>query len=247
MLRQVIDIEDVLIWAYRHVEIDRRARDFLDPAPPDAVRRATVNWSAIAAYGCLIDQSNWAVRPTSDLLDDPSEDAIRVHDAVLALPAVFIEWIGPDEISFPPLTPERIAALGATIEAVPGGWLLRNAVGDAVPVERVEPAVLAIIHARAGSRPTAWGGWETEEHPEDGLPEVTVLRDRMEYVIWRQALVDLVTALDGRLDGHEVTGPRAESEPWKPKRIVPARPATIFRRPKPEAARRISAVDGGKK
>lgn len=240
-----IDIEDLLVWAYRHQDIDRRAVEIAGFDGPASYGQAVAYWHALTVVGCM----TWsgALRPASQMIEDPSEDAMRVHDAVLALPAAYLEWRSADEVVMPPWTAEQIAALGGKVSTVPSGHTVTWADGTTVPVDLLEPTVLVIVNARSGARPSAWSGWDSENHLGSGLPEATVMRDRALYAIWYQALVDLAAALEGRLDGYVVTGPRAESEPWQPRRVLEVPKPTIFRRAKAKAPRRKAAIDSGKK
>lgn len=221
VVKSPVDIEDLVIWAYRHEEVDRRAVERITGNAPSVLGYASTagSFRELATVG-------WRIRSANEMIDEPNMDAMRVHDAVLALPELYLEWRAVDEIVMPPWSRSGMLDAGSRIE----GQAIVHANGSMSPVERVEPSIAIIVHARASMRPEAWPDWrrpvgrpkssEDIGYGGDGLSEAHVMRDRARYLIWRQALADLVISLEGKLDGHEVTGPQVSAAPWFARRIL---------------------------
>jgi hypothetical protein len=235
-MKESLDIEQLLEWAYRTQCVDR-SMAMMTPRGP-AVSPAG-GLGQYASLGTKIDNSSFAARPAGIRVPD---DAAIIHDAVLSLPEIWFEWRRGGEVTLW----DRAAADGAgrIIEKVAGDWLLRpvcpngRVAAFGVRLEQVGAVALLIIHAKAGSRPDWCEGWATKagrmalDHlpmdrrgrarkrkDDDALEEV--IHARAVYAAWRLCLARLAGDLAGALAKHEATGPLAPESPWeKPARIV---------------------------
>jgi len=221
MEKATIDIEDLLIWAYRDMVIDRTTLLREDREPPPAWSPGFGALKMIAELGLLI--------PTTGAgMDAPGstahEDADRVHAAVLRLEEMFIE-AGDDHAQVWDRAEEE--ALGFSIRKTARGFEVRQADGPARPVERAVTSALVVLHAKRGDRPDVYEGWRPgqpmridargrhvpdHEAAEISAQEVSVARAR--YHVWRAALAALAEELAGELELFTVTGPRAPAAPW---------------------------------
>lgn len=243
-----IDIEHLLVWAYREQEVDRRVA-VVKEGNLTMVSSIGSNWPATTLeLGARVDVSGsgtrlaWQARTLAQ--ERTADDALTIHDAVLALDDVWVEMQDGEATLW---TPESAKADGldlcaddATLRpATPNGRL-----ADFIHarLDRVVVAPLLIQHARAASRPDWHEGWSQsrasawrgerdrwgrlrgngrglgEDRPED------VARDRAVWLVWRAALAVLAIDMEDRLAKWAPTGPLAPESPWelREKRIVPA-------------------------
>jgi hypothetical protein len=218
-----IDIEDLLIWAYRDQCVDRQVIGF-SPKGPSASPASSL--AQFMALGCRVDSSGMAARTLGVRLPD---DALIVHDAVLALGDMWIEWREGDEV----VVHDRASAADSAFHETAAGWVMTDTAGARVPVTRAVTSVLLITHARAAARPECYPGWRPPAHrvPNDDLdhdrwgrrrksrridgPSADdVMFARAQYCVWRAGLHALALELADLLADHAVTGPRAVESPW---------------------------------
>jgi len=216
-----IDIEDLLTWAYRDMCIDRTT----DLAP----EREWEPMSYAAGFGALkmLAELGIIVHSTgtnSEGLSKPWEDANRIHAAVLDLGDMFIETDG-DDVRIWDKAEE--AAGGFEIRKTARGYEVRRPDGF---VRSVEPAIttaLLVVHAKAGTRPDCYLGWQPGQPmrrdamgrlvPDHDAAEVSAMEvsvERAKYHVWRTSLEALAITLRDGLELFAVTGPRAEQTPW---------------------------------
>jgi hypothetical protein len=222
--KREIDIEDLLIWAYRDQCVDRQVIGF-SPKGPNASPASSL--AQFMALGCRVDSSGMAARTLGVRLPD---DALIVHDAVLALGDMWIEWRDGDEV----VVRDRAGVAGSTFHETARGWVMTDASGARVPVTRAVTSVTLIMHARAASRPECYPGWRPPAHrmPKDDLeydrwgrrrkskriegPRAEdVMFARAQYCVWRAGLACLALELADLLADHAVTGPLAAESPWQ--------------------------------
>lgn len=219
-MKESIDIENLLEWAYRRQCVDRVAASRFSPRGPSG----DANGAAVQMMmlGCRVDTSTHAEKVLGAVAPD---DALVVHDTVLALGAFFLDdaagvWDA-----------QRAAAIGFTLARSRTGWWLRGPDGQGAPLTPVALPALVIIHAKAGTRPDWCEGWRNpgaaaardagdrdrwgrKRKALDVLSADDVAYRRAEYRLWHAALVLLAETLAGQLDQHEVKSPLADPEPW---------------------------------
>ncbi len=231
-LKETYDIEQVLDWAYRVQCVDRRvARQRAQRGP--ARYPSSTPFAAFEALGTRVDTSGV-------VMDDPTnikvDDALIIHDAVLRLSEMWIEWRGRDEV----LVWDHAAAkaAGKVIEQVNEQWCLVDIVSAAgvepimVNLEQAGTAVLVIIHAKSGLRPEVhedWveprgavaadsskqDKWGRKRRVHEGVIAQEVMHARAIYTVWHAALALLAIELEGVLDRFEIAGPpAAPAQPW---------------------------------
>lgn len=223
--RETIDIEQLLIWAYRDQQVDRMAgqmrRAISGPRTGVGLAVAQSLW----ALGTRVDSSGALLAAIGATAPD---DALVVHDAVLALSDMWIEVgaRGGDLAAGEVAVWERgeIEAAGWSLRETARGWAIGRPdareigmVRD-VPVTRSVATTLVVCHARAGDRPEVFAGWR----PARGRPgarsavtEADVVWHRAVYCVWHAALAALAEELDGALSRFAVTGPGAPEAPWE--------------------------------
>jgi hypothetical protein len=215
-----IDIEALLDWAYRLQRVDKQIAAF-SPRGPNISPSASV--AQLLTLGTRIDNSGFAARALSIRLPD---DASIVHDAVLSLGDMWLEWSDLDQVEI--WDKERMEREHQIIEKVSGAWWRypihwANPQGKApVRVEQACTAALIIIHARAGTRPECYDDWagpvsgKAPRKPRGECVSIDeVMHARAVYLVWREALAFLAAELDGALREFDVTGPDALAEPWQ--------------------------------
>ena len=93
-LKEAMDIEQLLDWAYRVQCIDRRvARQRARRGP--ALYPTAAPFAAFESLGTRVDTSGVVM---DDVANFKVDDALIIHDAVLRLSEMFIEWRGGDEV-----------------------------------------------------------------------------------------------------------------------------------------------------
>jgi hypothetical protein len=216
--RERIDIEQLLVWAYRDQQVDRMAGQMLAAISGPRTGGGLASSQSIWALGTRVDASGGMLAAIGATAPD---DALVLHDAVLALGDMWIEIDG-----------REVAVWSrAEIEAEPGwslretarGWIIRrpdaraiDMIGE-VPVSRSVVTPLVVLHARAASRPETFADWQRPRgrpSAADRVREAEVVRARAVYCVWREALACLAETLQESLSDHEVTGPAASEEPW---------------------------------
>lgn len=229
-MKEQIDIERLLEWAYREHCIDRQV-SLLKPVGPS--RSVSGNLGQYVELGTRVDNSGSALKTLGLKLP---EDAMIVHDAVLSAGEMWIEWKSDDEV----VIWDRASAAGASqqIEKLEGQWVRRpitpngRVAAFAVRVEQAATVALLIVNAKNGARPDWFEGWSAPEgrRARDTLPtdrrgrlrkrtEAASIEDVMHgraiYAVWRAALALLAIDLDGALQRWSVTGPIAAESPWE--------------------------------
>ena len=228
-------IEALLDMAYRVQCVDRYI-------PPTTPRGPSYNCSGLAqwaALGTRVDSPSYATRVAGARM--PS-DAIIIHDAVLALGDMWIEWRGADVVIWDRAKAE---AEGCVIESPARDvWQLGRVASTGlqapapVRLQQVATVAILIIHAKNGTQPEWHEGWKPPRGPAPadggkwdawgrrrrrapvlGVQEVRYAR--AVYLVWHAALELLAAQLDGALAGYEVLSPAACAQPW----LKPARPA----------------------
>lgn len=231
--RETIDIERLLHWAYAIQKVDKQAG--FTPRGPTASISGSIG--EVLALGTRVDNSGAAAKALGVRTPD---DAIIVHDAVMRLGGLWIEWRGDDEVEI--WDGARAEGAGFVIERNGPDWFLRQAYVAGGTVEahaaRLEDAgvfAMVLCHARAGSRPDWYEGWvapvgarardgcKTDlrgraRRAQEGPSLREVMHARACYAAWHAALVWLVGELEGQLSKFSVAGPVAEVSPWGVKR-----------------------------
>lgn len=224
-MAETVDIEQLVVWAYRDQAVDRMAQAIFAAVG----RRGPAGIGAgplgtIVGLGTRVDGGGWqGGGPGSGAAAaQVADDALTVHETVLALPAMLMETGHDGTICL--TWQDEFAAAG--IRERSDGALVRG--GVMVAGETLEPAILIITHARNASRPDvvedfvadfsarprdSSGRWIADRDTyRQSLDDV--IRMRGYYAAWRAGLVRVAERLAGRLDAHQITGPAAPPTPW---------------------------------
>ena len=222
--KEQIDIERLLEWAYRVQCVDRHCAAFT-PQGPSASPAGSLG--QYAALGTRVDNSSFAARAAGFRMPD---DAMIIHDAVLALDEMWIEWRGGGEVDI--WDRARAAQEGQSISQLHGDWVREPIIATGgvrpLPVRLEQAGVMAlvIIHAKAGTQPDYHPDWQAPRgrppvhaldrkgKKQEGMSVETVMHARACYLVWRAALALLAAQLDGALAGYHVSGPSASEAPW---------------------------------
>lgn len=233
-MKTAIDIEALLVWAYRDMRVERLA------GGDDAVRVLSSggsNWGRfemLELYGAFIQSSPRTETVPCSAALDLENDALLVHRRVLELDDAFLEMDGDDAALW-----DRglIAAAGHALVEPKGGALHMVAPGgDVVWLDRIGTSVLLIQHARAGIRPECHaearrrasrprrdtvnvdpsraGRPRRSGELAPGVTYATAIYHRAQYSVWHAALGILAAELAPLLLKWEVTGPHAPESPW---------------------------------
>lgn len=216
-----VDIEDLLVWAYRDQCVDRMARQMsavVGGRPPGMPSLSAIMVGQIA-LGCRVDSSP---RHTALLGATAPDDALIVHDAVLALDDAYVEIDGARSWLW---DRAHAASEGCVIEDGVAGSVLRRPGGGLAGLDRIVTSVEIIRHARGAMRPECYAGWrlhhdgKVRHERSRGIdtPGVTVrdiVRARAVYGLWRMALMVLAADLKGVLERWEAIGPAVADSPW---------------------------------
>lgn len=234
-MKQTIDIEELLVWAYRDQCVDRMAEQMKAAiAPPSmpGVGSGQTMW----LLGTRIDQSGHQLAWIGAKAPD---DALVVHDAVLALADHWIEVDGSEVAIW---RRDEIEALGWALKETARGWMLLKPDPRSIdlvadhPVKRSVATVIVMQHARSASRPDVYADWSRPVgRPRRGsTEEADVIYARAVYCAWHAALDVLAEELAGALENFDVRPPLAPETPWDvPRRVVRSVPADkIVIRPK---------------
>jgi hypothetical protein len=229
--KQVLTIDALLDWAYRVQCVDRRAQRAKARGRPAGYPGASAT-AQFEMLGTKVDTSGFTVLDPTDVRTD---DAMIIHDHVLRVPEVWLEWRGREEVEL--WTQARADQSGMVIERDAGLWQLfpRVSRGDAsqqgVDLELVGTTVLLIQQARAGVCPCWHEGhvFRRGVKPQDdscrrslgrarsprhGYSDAEVMHGRAIYAAWHLVLCDLTHALRGILQGFEVVPPAVRAAPW---------------------------------
>lgn len=248
-MKQVMDIEAVLHWAFGMMAIDKAIAQNGGSREFDAVRNAVLreigpprapsdrSFSDVLAQISTIGTPVHAgrvhgCRGLTAAAEDYA-DAVAVFDAALAAPDLFVELTPDGAILW---DDAAAAAIGATITKGRGAYLFAD--GAYRALEPANVFVMLVSSARLGVSP----GWHPTDDfgglaPRRGRPSaedeerrlaawraVTLARAR--YSAWHLTMARLVDALDD-LRTIVVTGPIAPAAPWLPESVLVSRePAT---------------------
>jgi hypothetical protein len=215
-----IDIEELLVWAYRDQCVDRAAKGF-SPKGPSASPSGSLG--QYVALGTRVDGGSAAARAMGVRLPD---DAAIIHDAVLALGDMWIEDLPDDGVAI--WDRALVAAAGLRVGRCKAtGLPVLEGEGEARLLRDVGLVGMIIPHARAATRPDHGGRPPRGRRAANDAPIdargrrraaadliADMVRDRARYTCWRMALALLAAELDGMLAGFAPTGPIAPAEPW---------------------------------
>ena len=243
-MKQAIDVEDALQWAFGVVRVDDRigalAARGIDGRSPAAMAvideiglpRAPGSRSGsdvLAGYAVLgVSVGGGAVgvaRPRGSAADVEERNAVAIHDAVLGLGEIWVEEAAEGSVLW---DAETVAEAGFRLhrpvgKGACGVWLEK---GQGAWVRLGDPGILALVigHARAGTRP-GWGedygrvlkGRDLGGRFAKRTDEdlwEAIVWHRTVYTVWHRALADVAARLADGLEEWVVTGPAAEAEPW---------------------------------
>lgn len=194
MAKVKIDMEDLVAWALvRQCAKVNESRLTDEFALLSGGRTsATGAVEAYLALGTRIDGGGANDRRTP-------ADAITVASAIDRLPGQ---------------AAALVVMAGRTGQAIDWG---EDGVGKWVPVMDRRGRQKKIWQDVDQARGLLGWGWRFDGHTPDDLDYM-----RLQYWVWWNALIDLRAALEGRLDGWEITGPKRSAEPWndQPVRIL---------------------------
>ena len=267
-MKQVIDVEDALQWAFGVVRIDDRigalAARGIDGRSPAAMAildeiglpRAPGCRSGsdlLAGYAVLgVSVGGGAVgvtRPRGSAADVEERNAVAIHDAVLGLGEIWVEETADGSVLW---DAETIAAAGfrlhrSAARGASGVWLEK---GQGAWVRLGDPGILALViaHARSGTRP----GWGEDygrvlkgrdlggRFAKRGDEDLweAIVWHRTVYTVWHRALADVAARLAGALEEWAVTGPAAEAAPWARSVAVRQEGETALRTASPKSLER---------
>jgi hypothetical protein len=230
-----LDIEDLLVWAYRDQNIDRVTALSGARRSEEVMRCYGPGWGALqmlAEIGILV-RTTGSSEPSS-LSSAILEDAERIHAAVLGLGDMFIEADG-DDVRIWDRAEED--AVGFVIRETARGYEVRRPDGFVRPVVRAVTTSLLVCHAKHATRPECYLDWSPGkpmrldargrlvlDHDAAEISPVEVSIARAEYHVWRAALMALAVTLENALEVFAVTGPRAPDAPW----LARSKPSRVF-------------------
>jgi|GEM_PF-1039830 len=183
-----IDIEDLLVWAYRDLAVDRRiASDIAGTEREYILRSWASTWGRVSEYaqlGTFVDTSFRAPVHASSVEED--DDAMTIHNAVLTLPSEACVLV----------------IIHARANTRPGLW--DREPPRLVPILRGNGKPETIEHnKRPVACPIRWSHdperWEW---------------DQQQYRTWRAALDVLADELAGKLIRYEAKPSLAFQSPW---------------------------------
>lgn len=241
-MKEQVDIERLVEWAYRVQCVDRRTGRRRPSGPAQYPTAAP--FMQFVALGTRVDSSGLGVHG-AEVVVDGLDDADMVHNAVLALGNMWIEWRGDDDVVV--WTAEIAAREGRVIDRVGEDWFLFPAQWSSserpepVPLEDAGVSILLIVHGRAGSRPDWHEGWKPLRGVQAGdacprdrrgrrrkqagvVSPQDVAHARAIYAVWHAALAVLAEDLRGVLSQYEAMAPAAPEAPWmlSEKRVMKA-------------------------
>lgn len=234
-VRETIDIEALLVRAYREKAVDRLGMgdERSERALGRLIGMGAPGFNTTSLPGSRVDTSSFAARRASRerelmaqlrFVGDP---LIRLHDAVLALPDFFVETTG--DLDFVVWDGETAAQMGHVVTVEPYGRRATIQAGEepARLVRQIVATNLVIQWGRSGVRVdpspvVAHRGRAIYDHrkqvtgyePAFETPLDVVRDERADYAVWRAA-VDML-AMDCRviLADLDVQRPAAPVCPW---------------------------------
>jgi hypothetical protein len=234
--KETIDIEALLVRAYRQYQVDRVTPErLLGLTAPSGGSES--NFMIIArhlAYGTSIDKSSAGANIIASANNAAAvpDDLITLHDAVLALDDYFIERARDVCMVWDRETAERA---NVEIWQKDGEWFARakkwgngEPEPPTRPLQQISTSILVILNARSGTRPDVdpleveymrpvYRGARKEAVDYEPVyvtaPEIIAVQ-RAEYQTWHCAL-GLLAAQLSDLETFTVTGPAAPFAPWE--------------------------------
>lgn len=183
---KAMDVEDLLIWAFRDQKIDLIAAAMRPKGPSPS---SMSSLAEILALGTKVDTTTAGAR---HMAVHCHEDAAVVYDAVMALP--------PEAWMF---------VIKHAKSATQPDWHPEGPGEYVQPVDRSgEPKKMWLDPVKK----TGFIGYQPRELV--GTSPGVVEEARRAYAVWRAALVDLVGMLNAELTSHEAIGPEAPADPW---------------------------------
>ncbi len=221
-MKSPIDIEALLVWAYRDQAIDRLIAQQKAPAP-QAETSAWDGFDHLERYGTFIQSSAIDLCTPGSMAYD---DADAVHSRVLALDDAFVQTDGDTIVMW---DRALIAEQGCTLlEWKRGAVSLRTPDGQTHPLERVVISTILILHARVAGRPECFPDLRRRNcrprkdgEVSPGITFTDLSYHRAVYSVWHAALGILAAGLADTLAQWQVTGPAAHESPWL-LRVLPA-------------------------
>lgn len=211
-MKEAIDIEDLLVWAYRDMEADKVAAERFGDRPGLAS-----SWSAVdraVTLGAVVRGS------AHELMPGDCDDAAAIDRAVMELDVAFVA-IGEDGDTLV-LDRAMIADEGGSVEDLPGERaVIARADGSTLPARVITVSVPLILHARQAARPDCYadiarrrGRPMRDGEIAPGLSFADVMHARAVYAVWHAALGILAVDLAEKLTRWAPTGPKADESPW---------------------------------
>lgn len=199
-MAEAIDVEELVVWAFRDQQVEAVARrlapsGMLQPSPESSLAQ-------IMALGCRVDTSSAGAM---HMAIQCHEDAAVIYDAVMAL---------PPEAWMLVITNARRASRPDWFEDGPGRYI------DQVDAQGRQKKLYIDPHAKKGFIGYAQPLLEGNDPRE-------VEEARRAYDVWRYALVDLVGMLNAEMVGHVATGPAVAARPWEAKEQGLTDPQTL--------------------
>lgn len=235
--KQEIEIESLLVWAFRDQCVDRVAMLKRTPVGPAGASSGML--SNLMQLGCRVDISGHF---TEVLGAKAPDDAMIVYDTVLALDEYFLD----DDCGV--WSESRAAGAGLTIVSLGGQWRLcregdlsAEAIASSSLLSQACAMATVIMHAKAATRPEANEDWARPAHRPAGDKAPTDSRGRRRasfgdldidtlvaynraiYAVWHASLTYLAELLSGSLAKYEVLPPAAKAEPWLAPRLSSTR------------------------
>lgn len=231
-MKENIDIEALLVWAYRAQCVDRVRKQIMRAIkPPKSYGTTWHGMAQIAEMGTVIQSTGVGLVACGANAPD---DAFIVDAAVMALDRVYLEWQTETRLAL--WTKPGAAADGMDIEPVDHGvlkrWFLRAPNRSPRLLEELDVSVLVILHARDDHAPEWHEGWRAprgrpasdklawdkrgrlRKQEKHEFSREQVVYDRGVYAVWHAALSLLAAQLEGKLARFAVTGPAAPTAPW---------------------------------
>jgi hypothetical protein len=217
MTKQPRDMERLLVWA---------VRDELPKAKP----------ASTSAFGTIPSALSWLELgkrvqssyrdPDFRLGDQPHIDAVKVGDAVAALPQdqsiadvnsvralapefSLLTFLGEHQVMCRQFNLSTLVILNA-VRGIRPAWDLGTP--QLQPVRGEQTGKVELFGKSVGRCRYAEGSHSRIEYTDPTIAEV--MDARAEYTVWRMALELLVERLRGTLTEYEPTGPSAPLAPW---------------------------------
>lgn len=234
MTKEKIDIEALLVWAYRERQVDKvltaNPERVVPPSylsPSEAIRRQ-------GELGVRVDTSGPREIPVTHIIGERDADALTLHDAVMRLDDFYAEFQTESRVRL--WTVEAAETAGGAILATGTGahrqFQIRLPKRSPRHLRPISALALVVAHARAGIRPDWHSEWKAprrgsraipgsldaygrKRKGDAGLEERETAIARAAYQVWIMSLEWLAAELTDGLSVFEVTGPLAESEPWQ--------------------------------